>query len=239
MYEDILATVVGLDKSKPLNANSSALTGNSARRAGSSSLRRSGRQSGLRREPAPGSVRSSFARIEDPAHAGCEPLQVRSFGPAMFAAAHCWPFSYVDAAVQPRVRVQMMSSCQSISSRRRKPCDPSFEDCQIRRSAITLQWRSIPATWGRPNYWPNGWPADPYVGSQNVDFNIICRSNGFRATARSCLSCWKILVPIAAVRGASPWPSPAVMHLESSPRQDARNCAGADTVSYVRAGCRS
>jgi len=40
----------------------------------------------------------------------------------------------------------------------------------------------------------------PYVGSQNVDFNIICRSNGFRATARSCLSCWKILVPIAAVR---------------------------------------
>jgi hypothetical protein len=72
----------------------------------------------------------------------------------MFAAAHCWPFSYVDAAVQPRVCVQMMSSCQSISSRRRKPCDPSFEDCQIRRSAITLQWRSIPATW----VWPNGCP---------------------------------------------------------------------------------
>jgi hypothetical protein len=82
----------------------------------------------------------------------------------MFAAAHCWPFSYVDAAVQPRVCVQMMSSCQSISSRRRKPCDPSFEDCQIRRSAITLQWRSIPATWVRPNYWPHGWPADPLCG---------------------------------------------------------------------------
>jgi hypothetical protein len=31
-------------------------------------------------------------------------------------------------------------------------------------------------------------PPTPYVGSQNVDFNIICRSNGFRATARSCLS---------------------------------------------------
>ena len=64
-------------------------------------------------------------------------------------------------------------------------------------------------------------PPTPYVGSQNVDFNIICRSNGFRATARSCLSCWKILVLIAAVRGSSssPWPSPAVMHLASSPRQ--------------------
>jgi hypothetical protein len=156
----------------------------------------------------------------------------------MFAAAHCWPFSYVDAAVQPRVCVQVMSSCQSISSRRRKPCDPSFEDCQIRRSAITLQWRSIPATWVRPTIGRTDGPPTPYVGSQNVDFNIICRSNGFRAAAPSCLSCWKILVPIAALRGASPWPSPAVMHLASSPRQDARNCAGADTVSYVRAGCR-
>jgi hypothetical protein len=32
---------------------------------------------------------------------------------------------------------------------------------------------------------------------------------------------------------ASPWPTPAVMNLASCPRQDGRNCAGADTVSYV------
>jgi hypothetical protein len=82
-------------------------------------------------------------------------------------------------------------------------------------------------------------PPTPYVGSQNVDFNIICRSNGFRATARSCLSCWKILVPIAAVRGASTLAFTGGDAFGILPASSARNCAGADTFSFVRTGCRS
>jgi len=93
-----------------LSSNSGALTGNSARRAGGNSPRRSGRRPGLRREPAPGSARSSFARFEESAHAHGEPLQVRAFEAGMFAASSCSPFSCSDATVRPRVCVQILSS---------------------------------------------------------------------------------------------------------------------------------
>jgi len=94
-----------------LSSNSAALTGNSARRAGGNSPRRSGRRPGLRREPAPGSARSSFARFGESAHAHGEPLQVRAFEAGVFAALSCPPFSCSDATARPRVCVQILSSC--------------------------------------------------------------------------------------------------------------------------------
>jgi len=98
--------------------SSGALTGNSARRAGDNFQRRSGRRSALRREPVPGNVHSSFARLGEPAHAGGEPQQVRPFGTGIFVVSCCSSFPHLDAVVRPCGCVEIESSCQSMSSRR-------------------------------------------------------------------------------------------------------------------------
>jgi hypothetical protein len=97
----------------PVTANSGASTGNSAPRAGDSSLRQSDRLPGLPRAPVPDSVHSSVARFVERA-AGWNP--VLRFELAIFAASICSP--KVDAAVRPRVCVQMVISCQFVWLRR-------------------------------------------------------------------------------------------------------------------------
>lgn len=98
--------------------SSGALTGSSVRRAGSNSQRRSGRRPALRREPAPGNVRSSFVGLAECARPGGEPLQLWPFGTGVFAVSCCSPFSCLHAAVRPRGCVAIASSCQSLSWRR-------------------------------------------------------------------------------------------------------------------------
>jgi hypothetical protein len=133
----------------------------------------------------------------------------------------------------------MMASCLSISSRRRKPCDPSFEDVRCNITAVgDYAGVQHSRNWVRPNYLAERMARLSLMwGARTLTSISFAEAMAFGRpripaypVGKSCFH--------SSRESASPWPTPAVMHLASSPRQDARNCAGADTVSYVRAGCR-
>jgi hypothetical protein len=88
------------------NANSRALTANSARHAGSSFRPRSGRRSALRRAPVPDNVHSSFAHLAGLSHWGGGTGERQLSGTGIVAGSWWSLFSCSDAAVQPPVCVQ-------------------------------------------------------------------------------------------------------------------------------------